>query len=153
MPNRQNKLSKPKKPIYKKKKIIETPTTVNDLKREITVIKSQLRIFSGPLPDPEAFSKYDQILPGTADRIILMAEKQQKHRREIEKKIVKSNTINEKLGLIFGFMVALAAIGGGVYCAHIKQLFGTLILGGGGLVSLVSAFIYGSRAIRREKEE
>lgn len=33
--------------------------------------------FSGPLPTPEDFGKYNQILPGAADRILKMAEKQQ----------------------------------------------------------------------------
>lgn len=31
--------------------------------------------YSGPLPQPEALAKYDQIVPGAAERIIKMAEK------------------------------------------------------------------------------
>ena len=31
--------------------------------------------FSGPLPPPEDFARYEHTLPGTADRIVTMAEK------------------------------------------------------------------------------
>jgi uncharacterized membrane protein len=33
--------------------------------------------YQGPLPDPMAFNAYNQILPGSADRILKMAEKAQ----------------------------------------------------------------------------
>ncbi len=35
--------------------------------------------FSGPLPPPEVFAKYEQILSGSADRILKMAENQSTH--------------------------------------------------------------------------
>ena len=41
--------------------------------------------FSGPLPPPQILEKYESIVPGSADRIIGMAEKQSEHRRSIEK--------------------------------------------------------------------
>ena len=37
--------------------------------------------FSGPLPHPEDLAKYEQVLPGAADRIISMAEQQAAHRQ------------------------------------------------------------------------
>ena len=33
--------------------------------------------YSGPLPDAESFGKYEQVLPGAADRILTMSEKEQ----------------------------------------------------------------------------
>ena len=36
--------------------------------------------FSGPLPSPEAFEKYNRVLPNAADRILSMAEKEQQIR-------------------------------------------------------------------------
>ena len=41
--------------------------------------------FSGPLPPPNVLSAYEDLLPGAADRIITMAEKQLEHRMYLEK--------------------------------------------------------------------
>jgi uncharacterized membrane protein len=73
--------------------------------------------YSGPLPPPEALQKYDQVLPGTASRIIRMAESQHAHRQELEKTIVASNAFSQKVGLILGFVVAMTAIVGGIWLA------------------------------------
>ena len=40
--------------------------------------------FSGPVPHPEILRGYDQILPGAAERILRMAELDQKHQIKIE---------------------------------------------------------------------
>lgn len=40
-----------------------------------TVKVSEQHVYSGPLPEPEALAKYDQIVPGAAERILTMAEK------------------------------------------------------------------------------
>lgn len=47
---------------------------------------------SGPIPDPMTLERYDQILPGAAERIIKMAEDQSTHRREIEKIVIISKS-------------------------------------------------------------
>lgn len=43
------------------------------------VIHAQME-FSGPLPPPQILGQYDEVLPGAAERILRMAEKQQDHR-------------------------------------------------------------------------
>src|SRR6266487_6387560 len=65
-------------------------------------------IFLGPLPPPEALAKYEEVLPGAADRIITMAEKQVGHRQKLESKVVGSNTFNERLGMILAFIVVIS---------------------------------------------
>jgi len=41
--------------------------------------------YSGPLPPAEQAAAWDAVVPGAADRILKMAEKQQEHRHELEK--------------------------------------------------------------------
>lgn len=41
--------------------------------------------FSGPLPRPQDLAKYDETLPGAAERILVMAEKEQSHRHEMDR--------------------------------------------------------------------
>jgi uncharacterized membrane protein len=47
-----------------------------DNERREAILRIAATRFSGPLPPPEALAKYNDILPGAADRIITMAEHQ-----------------------------------------------------------------------------
>jgi uncharacterized membrane protein len=62
----------------------------------IAVMEHRSESHRGPLPRPETFAAYDQVLPGAADRILTMAERaqanaeatsqrEQQHRHELEK--------------------------------------------------------------------
>jgi uncharacterized membrane protein len=102
------------------------------------------------LPPPETLQKYNEIVPGAADRIIKMAESQHEHRLLLEKKVVESNTFSQKVGLLLGFVIAMTAIGGGIRLSLMGK-------GGAGLTSIISAlaalvgvFIYGK--IQQGKE-
>jgi hypothetical protein len=50
-----------------------------------------------------------------------MAEAQASHRRGLETKVVNSNITNERVGMLLGFIIALAAIAGGVYLISIDK--------------------------------
>ncbi len=109
--------------------------------------------FAGPLPPPKAIKQYEEVLPGAADRIIAMAENQSSHRQKIETKVINSDILNSKLGLIFGFIIGLVGIIGGVYVVvHDKAFAGGFIITGT-LVSLVGTFVYGSRQRRSERQQ
>jgi uncharacterized membrane protein len=95
---------------------------------------------------------YDEILPGAANRILVMAEEQAAHRKEMERIVIKSRARDSLLGIISGFLIALTTIISGVYViVHGYQWSGT-ILGSVGLVGLVSVFIYGTNSNRKERE-
>jgi len=66
--------------------------------------------FSGPLPHPRHLQAYNEILPGAADRIIAMAEKEQAHRHSWEDKSLKFDFSYSVLGIALGFLVALALL-------------------------------------------
>lgn len=110
-------------------------------------------LYAGPLPPPDTLAKFEQILPGAADRILKQAEAQTQHRIEIEKKVIDSDIRKSFLGLIFGFIIGLGGIGGGIYLATFGfDVFGPL-LSGGSLISLVAIFIYGTRSRKQEREK
>jgi uncharacterized membrane protein len=56
--------------------------------------------YSGPLPQAEQLQKYEEVLPGAADRIIRMAEEQSAHRQEIERQIVASASRDSIAGVM-----------------------------------------------------
>jgi len=81
-----------------------------------------------------------------------MAEKQASHRQNLELIVIKSGSRDSLLGLIFGLIIGLSTIIGGVICILSGYSTGGTILGGSGLVSLVGVFVYGSRQKRIERE-
>ncbi|MBF0564571.1 MAG: DUF2335 domain-containing protein [Nitrospirae bacterium] len=109
--------------------------------------------YRGPLPPASEFAKYEAAHPGTADRILAMAEEQGRHRREIEKRIVNIEGRNSLLGLIFAFLIALSIIAGSIFLIFNNKEISGLSLGVTGVASLVGVFIYGSRQKRLKREK
>ncbi len=87
----------------------------NNYKRELQPqsapksIISQLKastVFTGPLPPPQILAQYEQLSPGFANRVFEFAEKQQKHRFELEEYAIPESIKISKLGQIFAFIIA-----------------------------------------------
>ena len=95
----------------------------------------------GPIPDPESLSQYNSIITNGADRIMKMAENQQSHRIEIEKKAIKSQTSQSNKGQWMGFIIAITCIIGGVYLSvsGYKEIGLTLV--GTTVLGLASIFV------------
>jgi uncharacterized membrane protein len=99
----------------------------------------------GLLPSPEMLQKYDSVLPGLADRLVLQAEKQTSHRIALEKRLLISNIWKSYLGLVFGFLIGSLGIGGGLYLTFVGFNVIGIVFSSATLVSLVMSFIYGSQ--------
>ncbi|MHB8852382.1 MAG: DUF2335 domain-containing protein [Ignavibacteriaceae bacterium] len=97
--------------------------------------------------------KYEAILPGLADRIMKQAENQTAHRIELEKMVIKSDTRNSLLGIIFAFIIGAGGVAGGLYLTSLGMAASGLTVSGISLVSLVSAFIYGTNSRRKERQK
>lgn len=109
----------------------QTPTTHPPVSpKEVT--KYQADVFVGPIPPPSVLQEYENIRPGFADRIVTQFEEQGRHRRGIEKKIVNHNILSATVGQITGFLVFLAAIGGGAFLLYLDKPVG-------GLATIISA--------------
>ena len=109
--------------------------------------------YSGPLPHPEILSGYEKVLPGSADRILKMAEKQQDHRTSIENKLVNAENQSRLLGLVAGFLIATFGLAGSVYLGNNGKTWASGILSGGTLAGLVTVFVKGSGNNNQEKEK
>ena len=126
-------------------------------RKEASSVKTQVSVSEymhrGPIPDPMTLKGYDDICPGAADRIIVMAENQAKHRQEMEKTVIKSRSGDSKLGIICGFIIALTTIVSGTFIVYNGYVWSGAILGSVGPVGIVSAFIYGTNSNRKEREQ
>lgn len=85
----------------------------------LTSIKAMAH--SGPLPDPESLARYNEIIPNGADRIMKMAENQQGHRFDIERKVVKGTNNQTTRGQWFALIIALILIGAAIFFGINKQ--------------------------------
>ena len=121
-------------------------------KSVLNVKHQEIHQYSGPIPPPAMLEQYDRIVPGAAARILKMAEDQSAHRQELEKKAIGSDVRNSLLGIIAAFVIALSAFGVVIFAVQKGQAIPATVLGSGVIVSLVSAFIYGTNSRRQERK-
>ncbi len=119
------------------------------LRERIELIRSE--IFSGPLPKPEILQGYNNIVPGSADRIIQMAEKQADHRMFLEKTVIAGDAKRADRGLICGTIVALCVLAGAVFVIYTGHDAAGIAVITADIAGLVSAFIYGTKSRRAER--
>ena len=100
-------------------------------------------------PSPDQLKEYEAVLPGLAQRLIVQAENQTAHRIEMEQKLVSSGIMKSTLGLIFGFFIGSIGIGGGFYLTAIGFNVIGIVFSSTTLVSIVTAFIYGSQSKKK----
>jgi uncharacterized membrane protein len=74
------------------------------------IIATQQQIISGPLPMADEFKGYEATLPGSADRILSMAELEAVERRTNTRSLVKSQIFQNYAGPILGALVSILAL-------------------------------------------
>ncbi|MCD4823919.1 MAG: DUF2335 domain-containing protein [Phycisphaerae bacterium] len=128
------------------------------------LLKEEHHLFAGPLPPPVILDQYNNIIPDGAERIMVMAENQSLHRRQLEKQALEAEIEDKRrqreaeidderhqrtetrLGQVFGLLVVVFALIASVVIIILVPGPGgattSSILGGGGLTGLVYAFHY-----------
>ena len=109
--------------------------------------------FSGPIPHPTILKGYEEVLPGSADRILSMTEKEGEHRRKIETELVKNDNIRSYLGQIAGFTIAIVGLGGSIYLGINDKVWASGIMSAGTLTGLVTVFVTGDKERRVQSEQ
>lgn len=148
-----------KDPTQQHPEIVEEPLN-EDPEYSIETTRTVSEEFLGPIPPPGVLAEYNQVLPGAANRIIAMAEKEAAHRHEMDKSLLqaqingmKYEASDTKRGQVFGFLIGLAALFVGGACAYMRQEIAASFIGAGGIVGLVTAFIIGRRGTQNSKPE
>lgn len=104
-----------------------TPQPSHLVATETKIVKS------GPLPDPATLEQYEQLVPGAAQRIIAMAEREQAHRHQLAESeqradirhrdevlaaqdgATKAVFRSDALGQVLGALIAAGCVGGAIY--------------------------------------
>lgn len=77
------------------------------MRKEIKAIISE---FSGPLPPPSIIQGYENVIPGAAERILAMAEKQSEHRQLMERTMIQSDSRDSLLGIIAALILGAGCL-------------------------------------------
>ena len=64
--------------------------------RKLSLTRVNTESYAGPLPHPQILAGYNQVIPGSADRIIQQAEDQAKHRQRVESMLAEQGVKQEK---------------------------------------------------------
>lgn len=141
---------------------------------EATVAHPQLvtttttETFAGPVPHPDLLAKYEQIVPGAAERIIKMAENEQQVRHESiaadqknKTKLIEAaqtesaaNRDAVKRGQWMGVAISLSCIGAALCCAWLGKseviVCGFLAVP---TASLIASFFPKSKEKKKEEQK
>ena len=106
--------------------------------------------YSGTLAHPRIVAGYERHLPGSTDRILTMAEEQQRHRVKMEDRGQQAAIERDKRAMNRGFVLALVLM---ILSAFALYL-GSDLVGFGfvatSVVSLAGVFLYSHHSTRQE---
>jgi len=107
--------------------------------------------WSSPYPPPELLRGYEDVVKGSANRIISMAEDQQKHRHFLEKTTITGANRRAWWGLWLGFVISLVVLGLGTLVILEGHSWAGASIMGVDVVALAGIFVYGRREQRKER--
>lgn len=87
--------------------------------------------FSGPLPHPQLLGQYNEAVPDGAERIVRLVEDQAHHRQALESR-----------GQIFGFVLAVISLSGGIGLIALGSSVAALIPLLAAITGLGGMFVY-----------
>ena len=121
------------------------PTLRQELIQTIIGVTAISKVHSGPLPDVETLNGYNQIIPNGAERLMQQVEKQSQHRRDIENRVIKWNSIESLIGQLCGMIIAGSVLFASYRLAMNGHEAVASVLGGTTIVGLTSIFVYGKK--------
>lgn len=123
----------------------------NDNSKQIEKVITRVieQKFIGPIPPPNIISGYEDVIPGSADRILSMAERQSSHRQQMELREIKAESRDSLLGVIFAFMLGAGCILACVVMViSVPSAAGAIcgsVIGVTGIGSIVTGFLRNTR--------
>ena len=99
------------------------------------VTTSQSLMYSGPLPPSSEFNGYEHVLPGAAERILAITEREAQHRHVIEEKLIAISSRGQIFALIVSIF-SLGAVGLSIYFSQPIASIAPAIIAITGLASL-----------------
>lgn len=99
--------------------------------------------FSGPIAHPRHLREYEEILPGSAERIVQMAEESLKHRHELQNRVMQADMDDTRAGRNYGFISLVVLAIGAAFCIWMGNTTGAGLFLGAGTLGAIGKFIDG----------
>ena len=77
--------------------------------------------WNAPLPPPGALQAYEDVLPGTADRILVAFEQQEEHRQYMEKTALNQTNRLRTMRMVLGSALILSVIAVVILAVFLNQ--------------------------------
>lgn len=87
-----------------------SPTRPSGGAQPPAVVRHQSVSYSGPLPPAAEFERYNVALPGAAERILALAEKETEHRHGAEDLLVQEEVRASRTGQKFAFVLGIGSL-------------------------------------------
>lgn len=113
---------------------------------------------SALLPPPSVLQAYESMSPGSVNRLLDMAEREQKHRHEWEKNQLKAQIKTHRLGQFFSLVSMAAIVFGAIHLTRLGNTQTASYIAIGGFVTLILCALISARLKRltrrpRQEEE
>ena len=109
--------------------------------------------YSGPLAHPRIIAGYERYLPGSTDRILSMAEEQQRHRVQMEDRGQQAAIERDKRAMNRGFVLALVLMLLSAFALYLGSDLAGFGFVATSVVSLAGVFLYSHRSAGQELRE
>jgi uncharacterized membrane protein len=81
---------------------------------EAVALVAERRLWYAPMPDPDTLRQYDELLPGSAERILRMAEVSVMTQHEVDSKLADAEIVSARWSLGLAYSLAVLAIGSAI---------------------------------------
>ena len=99
--------------------------------------------WQGPLPPPSVLDGFQKLVPDAPERIFRQWERESEHRRSYEQAALQATIRREARGQISATVFALSALAVSAFALWMHEPWVAGTIGGGTIVSVVGAFLYG----------
>lgn len=107
-----------------------------------TAVSIYSEMFAGPIAHPRHLAEYERILPGAAERIVAMAERQQAHNIDVNSRTLQAAIADEKRGMQYGAGILVLCIAAAFVAG---TFFANTVLAGiflaGAVLSAIGQFV------------
>jgi len=97
--------------------------------------------WKGPLPPPASLAEFDEVVPGSAERIIRQFELESDHRRALERGDAREHRRDKIAGQVLAGLFALGALSVSAYAISQGNTVAATVIGGATVATVVIAFL------------
>ena len=109
----------------------------------MTIEERHTVVSVGPLPSPDILQGYDHVVPGAAERIVVMAENEAKHRHDMDRRVLSADESFLRRGQWCGFSLGIAGLVTSLAALYLGSPDVAKVIGTTTVLGLAAVFVIG----------